>query len=262
MNPSTDSGGDSKSPNSDSRGVKLWQWALKSPGSQAGVAETWYFQILRTHDCHAEFKIIQKCNIKPLSNFLIWENRFQSHLKNRGQRGSRQNFLRPDLHIELCNSLIAALPAGDFCFLWGKIRAWNDSYQCYHCTRSGTAFCFRRCTKLLLETHTFFFLNCAISLFLAALWTNSRVVLVILMSQESGKRLAFECFPAVENFQPILGSEGQVFGWFLLDSVTLYTCTEILNLFDILGMLLWIRTGWRFFSWNNPFKCGSIKPFW
>lgn len=58
----------------------------------------------------------------------------------------------------------------------------------------------------------FFFLNCAISLFLAALWTNSRVVLVILMSQESGKRLAFECFPAVENFQPILGSEGQVFG--------------------------------------------------
>lgn len=157
MNPSTDSGGDSKSPNSDSRGVKLWQWALKSPGSQAGVAETWYFQTLRTHDCHAEFKIIQKCNIKPLSNFLIWENRFQSHLKNRGQRGSRQNFLRPDLHIELCNSLIAALPAGDFCFLWGKIRAWNDSYQCYHCTRSGTAFCFRRCTKLLLETHTFFF---------------------------------------------------------------------------------------------------------
>lgn len=201
MNPSTDSGGDSKSPNSDSRGVKLWQWALKSPGSQAGVAETWYFQTLRTHDCHAEFKIIQKCNIKPLSNFLIWENRFQSHLKNRGQRGSRQNFLRPDLHIELCNSLIAALPAGDFCFLWGKIRAWNDSYQCYHCTRSGTAFCFRRCTKLLLETHTFFFfLNCAISLFLAALWTNSRVVLVILMSQESGKSACIWMLPSSGEF--------------------------------------------------------------
>lgn len=102
---------DSKSSNSARRGVKLWQWALKSPGSQAGVAQIWYFQLLRTCDCHAVFKIIQKCNIKPLSNFLIWENRFQSHLKNRGQRGSRQNFLRPDLHIELCNSLIAALPA-------------------------------------------------------------------------------------------------------------------------------------------------------
>lgn len=102
---------DSKSPHSDSRGVKLWQWALKSPGSQAGVAKTWYFQLLRTCDCHAVFKIIQKCNIKPLSNFLIWENRFQSHLENRGQRESQQNFLRPDLHIELCNSLIAVLPA-------------------------------------------------------------------------------------------------------------------------------------------------------
>lgn len=37
----------------------------------------------------------------------------------------------------------------------------------------------------------FFFLNCAISLFLAALWTKSRVVLVILMSQESGKSACF-----------------------------------------------------------------------
>lgn len=166
---------DSKSPNSDSRGIKLR--ALNSLGSQAGVAQTWCFQLWRTRDCHAVFKIIQRCNIKPLSNFLIWENRFQSHLENRGQRGSRQNFLRPDLHIELCNSLIAALPAAQ------EISAFYGAKSGHEMICVSVIAAHIQAQPFVLEDAQncfwkhipfFFFFNCAISLFLAALWTKKQ----------------------------------------------------------------------------------------
>lgn len=193
----------SKSPNSDSRGVKLWQQALKSPGSQARVAQTWCFQLPRMHDCHAVFKIIQRCNIKPLSNFLIYKNRFQSHLKKRGQRGSRQNFLRPDLHIELCNSLIAALPAAQ------EISAFYGAKSGHEIICVSVIAARIQAQPFVLEDvqncfwkriFFIFFLNCVISLFLAALWTKSRVVLVISMSQESGKSACFWMLPSSGEF--------------------------------------------------------------
>lgn len=93
---------------------------------------------------------------------------------------------------------------GDFCFLCSKIRTWNYFCQCYRYTHLSTAFCFRRCTKLLLET-LFFFFNCAISLFLAAIWTKSRVVLVMSMSQDSGKSVGIQMFPSSGEFSANCG---------------------------------------------------------
>lgn len=256
---------DSNSPHSDSREVKLWQWALKSPGSQAGVAQTWYFQLLRTCDCHAVFKIIQKCNIKPFSNFLIWENRFQSHLKNRGQRESRQNFLRPDLHIELCNSLIAALPAAQ------EISAFYGAKSGHEIICIGVIAAHIQAQPFVLEDvqncfwkHIlfFFFFQTAISLFLAALWTKSRVVLVISMSQESGNSACFWMLPSIGEFSANCREWRSGLQLIFVGlSDTLHVHGDI--------QLVWlqqdtvVKKNWlEFFFWNNPLKCSSIKPLW